>query len=332
MKKIKFLPIFNSHIIAKIWVFLSILIMSIVVSAAESVVIPVPNYRPPETVQRVAVPVVPSEHKYNVLIVTGENSYEHDWTGINNRLRTQMLDTGVFDVRVVEDFSTATLAMLKQYDALFINYLGLWNYTDKQEKRWGKIAEKALFDYVKQGGGVVLYHASFSMGSAGSWSEFERMAGGTMRPYHGSRRSPVDAFRVHIVDNQHPVTRGMREYVWTMMDDMYTNMYWHPEAKIHVLAAAYDNAENYDQKLAGPKYPPHLYTKEKLAAMENMNTENPQVWTVEYGKGRVFCISLGHGPDTLTYDGVKSLILRGTEWAASGNVTIPIGDKAKAFQ
>ena len=62
------------------------------------------NYRPPETVQRVAIPVNPTEQRLKVLIISGQNSYEHDWTGVDNMLRTQLQDTGRFDVRVTEDF------------------------------------------------------------------------------------------------------------------------------------------------------------------------------------------------------------------------------------
>ena len=62
-----------------------------------------------------------------------------------------------------------------------------------------------------------------------------------------------------------------------------------------------------------------------------MDADHPQVWTVEFGRGRVFCISLGHGPDTLQYDGVRGLIARGAEWAASGAVTIPVESGVKDF-
>ena len=48
-----------------------------------------------------------------MLIISGQNSYEHDWTGVNNTHRTLMQDTGRFDVRVTEDFDHGTLAMLK---------------------------------------------------------------------------------------------------------------------------------------------------------------------------------------------------------------------------
>lgn len=296
----------------------------------KNLVIPVPDYRPPETVQRVAVPVVPGNH-IKLLIVTGENSYEHDWTGVNNLLRTQLQDTGRFDVRIIEDFRTATSATLEPYDVVLLNYLGRWNYTDKTENRWGPVAEQALFDFVSNGGGIVIYHPSFNMGSP-SWPEFERLAGGTMRPFHGSRRSPPGGFRVRIVNDEHPATRGMREYFETFNDDMYTNMYWDPDAKVTVLATAFDDSAQYRPELAGPKYPAHLYTPERLANMQGMDEEHPQVWTVDYGDGRVFCISLGHGPDTLQFDGVRGLIARGAEWAATGDVTIPLEDKVKAFE
>jgi type 1 glutamine amidotransferase len=307
----------------------SLLVAAIVIAAERSLVIPLPDYRPPETVQRVPVPVPPSSRK-RVLILSGENSYEHDWTGVNNTLRRQLLETGRFDVRVIEDFSSATADTLQGYDVVLINYLGRWNYTDKEEKRWGPVAEKALFDHVRNGAGVVIYHASFNMGSP-SWPEFERLAGGTMRPFHGSRRAPPNGFMVHVVDRIHPVTRGMREYFWTLNDDMYTNMKWDEKARIRVLATAFDSADSYAPERAGPKYPAHLYTPDKLAQMKGMNAEHPQVWTVEYGAGRVFCISLGHGPDTLQYDGVRGLITRGAEWAATGEVTIPVEENSRAF-
>ena len=87
------------------------------------------TYRPPETVQRVAVPVDPKEARLRVLIISGQNSYEHDWTGVNNLLRKQMHDTGRFDVRVTEDFDEGTLAMLKDYDVVLLNYSSRWNYS-----------------------------------------------------------------------------------------------------------------------------------------------------------------------------------------------------------
>jgi hypothetical protein len=45
----------------------------------------------------------------------------------------------------------------------------------------------------------------------------------------------------------------------------------------------------------------------------------------------VLGFTLGHGPEALQFDGVSSLLTRGTEWAASGSVSLPLKEKAKAY-
>lgn len=285
-------------------------------------------YRPPETVQRVVTPADPKAKLLKVLIISGQNSYEHDWTGVNNRLRTLLKDTGRFDVRVTEDFDQGNLAMLQQYDVVFLNYSSRWNYADPEQHLWSDGAFKALYDYVAQGGGLVAYHSSFTWGR--DIPAYKRLIGAVMQP-GVSRRSPPDAFMVRITDRDHPITRGMREYIWTFMEDMYTNMVFDPAAKVQVLATAEDDPKTYAPAVAGPKYPPKDYAPDRLATMGGMGKPHPQVWVQDYGKGRVFSITLGHGPDTIGYDGVKTLLARGTEWAATGAVTIPAYDKAAAF-
>lgn len=285
-------------------------------------------YRPPETVQRVAVPIDPKEHRLKVLIISGQNSYEHDWTGINNLLRTQLQDTKRFDVRVTEDFDYGTLEQLKHYDVVLLNYSSRWNYADPEQHLWSPQAFEALYQYVREGGGLVAYHSSFTWGR--DIPEYKRLVGATMQPGE-SRRSPPDAFMFELTDREHPITRGLRRFHWTFTEDMYTNMVFAPDAKIHVLATAYDDAAGYTPERAGPKYPPDAYTPERLAKMKGMNAAHPQIWVQDYGKGRVFSITLGHGPEALAADGVKTLIARGTEWAATGNVTIPPYDKAADF-
>jgi type 1 glutamine amidotransferase len=285
----------------------------------------------PQTFQPVPVPVAPDAGRLQVLILSGRNSFEHDWRGTNNIIRRMLEDTGRFEVHVTEEFRGASARTLAPYDAVIINYLGRWNYGDAVEQRWGAAEEQALFDFVRAGHGVVVYHAALIMG-APSWPEFERMSGGTMRMTPPqSRRNPADAFLVHIVDRDHPITRGMREYVWTLMDDMYTNMHWDPATPVRVLAAARDSAAAYDARVAGPKYPASAYGPENLKSLPGIDREHPQVWTAEYGRGRVLGFALGHGPDTLQYDGVQSLLIRGTEWAASGQVTLGLKEKARAY-
>lgn len=128
------------------------------VPAAAQVIVTI-DYRPPETVQRVAIPVNPAENRLKVLIISGRNSYEHDWTGVNNTLRTMMQDTRRFDVRVTEDFDNGTLETLKGYDVVLLNYSSRWNYADPVQHVWSDAAFKALFQYVREGGGLVAYHS-----------------------------------------------------------------------------------------------------------------------------------------------------------------------------
>jgi type 1 glutamine amidotransferase len=284
------------------------------------------NYRPPETVQRVNIPVNPAEQRLRVLIISGQNSYEHDWTGMNNMLRGLMQDSGRFDVRVTEDFDHGSLAMLKAYDVVLLNYSSRWNYADAQQHLWSDEAFKALYQYVREGGGLVAYHSSFTWGR--DIPEYKRLIGAAMQP-GSSRRAPPGSFPIHIIDKAHPITAGMRDYIWTFNDDMYTNMSIDPEAKIHVLATARDGAADYAPKLMSNKYDPAAYTPEKLKAMKGIEGDHPQLWTADYGKGRVFSMTVGHDEVSLHFAGLQDMVLRGAEWAATGKVTLELHDESK---
>ncbi len=60
----------------------SVIALMLAVSTGLAQVIVDPDYRPPETVQRVVIPVDPTEKRPKVLIISCWNSYEHDWTGL----------------------------------------------------------------------------------------------------------------------------------------------------------------------------------------------------------------------------------------------------------
>jgi HEAT repeat protein len=56
-------------------------------------------------------------------------------------------------------------------------------------------------------------------------------------------------------------------------------------------------------------------------AKKGTGEHEPILFTVKYGKGRVFHTVLGHGPEQLRSVGFIVTFLRGTEWAATGRVT-----------
>jgi hypothetical protein len=48
------------------------------------------------------------------------------------------------------------------------------------------------------------------------------------------------------------------------------------------------------------------------------------LWTTQYGRGRVFVTALGHDVGSLGSPGFQTTFARGAEWAATGDVTLPV--------
>jgi hypothetical protein len=267
-----------------------------------------------------AAPVAPP--KVHVLLVTGHQNTEHDWRGMESIIRTMLEGTGRFDVKVTEEFRGATDETLAPYDVVVINFHGKDRLIDPGEIRWGERAERALFDFVKSGKGVVVYHSSFAMGDP-SWPEFEHMAGAMLRFDAGSRRNPALDFPVDIVDRDDPITQGLRPQYLDVIDDMYVSMRWAPGEDIHVLATAFDDPKAYDAKAWPPKNYP-LKLPARVEDLPGFGKVHPVVWTKHYGKGRVYGFTLGHGPESMARPFIIGLFTRGTEWAATGQVTVPL--------
>jgi type 1 glutamine amidotransferase len=244
------------------------------------------------------------------LIVTGHTDIHHDWRTMTPLLANLLRETGRFDVRVTEEFRGAGPETLEPYDLVVLNYFGRFEpWGRAPEKRWGPRAEQALYDFVTAGKGVVVYHASLQMGEG--WDDdFERMAGGVMRQ-HCSRRAPIPDFRLH-VSSGHPITEGMPEFVPHYADDLYVNLQWAPGADVEVLVRGWDNPLRYTQ------------VPEEWHALPGMGEEHALVWTNTFGEGRVFASGIGHGPEAVSYPSFRGLFLRGAEWAATGQVSIPL--------
>jgi type 1 glutamine amidotransferase len=110
-------------------------------------------------------------------------------------------------------------------------------------------------------------------------------------------------FAVHVLNSDHPITRGM------------------PKAWLHP----------HEQLTHGQHGPAKNMTILTYAFAPDQNENEPMDWVIPFGKGRVYTTMLGHlwknGPDTaLGCVGFQTLLIRGTEWAATGNVTYPIPD------
>jgi type 1 glutamine amidotransferase/HEAT repeat protein len=218
-----------------------------------------------------------------VLILTGANN--HDWKSTTPVMKDILERTGRFRVTVTENPAECDLSTFRQYDALVDNYNG--------PLRWGEKTEAALLAYVKGGGGFVVIHAADNAFS--DWPEFLPLIGGAWRG--GSGHGKYYRYVVHLVDTAHPITRGMTDFL-NAPDELYHRLEMAKD--LHLLATAYSATE-----------------------MGGTGRDEPMVWTVDYGEGRMCQIAMGHGAESMRGIGFTVLLTRGTEWAATGKVTLP---------
>lgn len=253
--------------------------------------------------------------RIQTLIITGMADVHHNWRAQTPALKAVLEGTGRFDVRITEEFRGAGSETLDGYDLVVLNYYGREDpWSRDPEVRWGERAEAALYEFVRSGHGLIPYHETLSGGEG--WSpEFQRICGGVMRS-EISRRAPNNDFLIDVADGgSHPITAGMPSQFPHYDDDLYVNLKWQPEGSYHVLATGWDNPLRYTQ------------VPSQFNALPGMGEDHPLAWTVEYGEGRVFATCIGHAPKAIGHPAFRALFTRGAEWAATGEVTIPIPER-----
>jgi type 1 glutamine amidotransferase len=267
---------------------------------------------------------VAEPRKVSVLIVDGMNN--HDWERATRILKSILVASGRFTVDVATSPPANAPASrwaewrpaFARYDVVLMNFNG--GHT-AQGVHWPRELEKALEDYVSQGGGLVSYHAANN--TFPNWPAYNQMIGLGWRdknfgpsliidatekvveipkgqglePGHG----PEHDFVMTVLDQQHPITRGMPK-AWLHPHEQLTHGQHGPARDLTVLTYAYSRD-----------------TKER----EVLD------WVTHYGKGRIYTTMLGHiwreGPDTaLRCVGFQTLLIRGVEWAATGKAGYPI--------
>ncbi|MEA2062861.1 MAG: ThuA domain-containing protein [Gemmatimonadota bacterium] len=234
------------------------------------------------------------------LILSGHNN--HDWRKSTPMLKEILLKTGRFDVRVNEEPVGISAATLAPFDLLVLDYMG---------PDWGPEARSAVEDFVASGKGMVVVHGAIYAFSGNdvltdghkrtgitepAWEEYATMAGGMWigdSSAHGDRHS----FEVKFTDREHPVAKGM-EKSFIATDELYHDMRMQPEAEI--LATTFSDPET-----------------------RGSGEDEPILWSVRYGAGRVFYTALGHDPIAMSEPGFSTTFARGCEWAATGEVTLP---------
>lgn len=245
--------------------------------------------------------IAPAPPKIQALIITGQD--KHPWKEVSPYLKEILEQTGRFEVRVAEEFRGATIDSLSPYDVAILVY------SDEKltTPSWSETTKNAVLQFAREGKGIVVYHHSAA--SFQNWDEYQKLVGCVWKTTD-SHHSPVHDYQVDIRDLEHPITRGMAPFM-AKTDELYAGLHCEPPGYIHVLGTGWDDHALYANK-PGAAIPP------------GPSQDEPLLWTVRYGKGRVFSTMLGNDMRATRTAGFITTFTRGAEWAATGEVTIPL--------
>ncbi len=238
-----------------------------------------------------------------VLIITGDHG--HKWQETTPFLKELLTKAG-HKVDVTESPSKdLTPDNLARYDVLLLNYRNTpKGAKDNPASVWSEDNKKAFRDAVQGGKGLVVYHHASSAftGNSPFEQEFEKIIAGGWRKQgnHGKMHEFAVTIR-----KDHPITHGIKEFKHGR-DELYQNSVMLPGSE--VLATAYSD------RTKDPK---------------NTDKHEAMVWVAHYGKGRVYHNVLGHDVEAMQSAGFKVLMIRGVEWAATGETAYPLPAELK---
>lgn len=220
--------------------------------------------------------------RISVLLITGDDvAPAHDWASVAQETRVILQESGRFNVVISEDAGILdSERSLARYDVILFAMYNAKTPTISDQ------AKENLLAFVKGGKGFVVTH----LGSASfkEWAEFGNLCG--RRWVMGkSGHGPRSPFPVEVGDDSHPISEGMKGF--TADDELYARL--QGEAPIQVLLTADSDWSRQTEPVAFVRH---------------------------YGEGRVFHHTFGHDVKALQAPQVRGLIVRGTEWAATGAV------------
>ena len=279
-----------------------------------------------------------------VMHLTGQSSKHHSWEATADAINQHLASAGLFGVDIVTSPARGEgmdefAPRFKDYDVVVLNYDG---------EEWSIQTKTDFVEYVREGGGLVTVHATCN--SFAYWPEYNEIIGvggwGGAKHYNpplypdqperessrnekwgprvywedrGMVRDDIPGVAKHprkhdfIITRRtpdHPITSGLPGQWQQPHDEIYSGLRG-PAKNLTILATAY---ANQDLKNASPH-------------------NEPMIFTVGYGKGRVLQITLGHvgardNASVLSVSnvGFGTVLQRGVEWAATGSVTQTVPD------
>ena len=251
-------------------------------------------------------------------LVTGYDPHGHKWAETTPILESVLQHNGKFDVEI------ATLSSAQEAQA-FAPDFGKYNVVvmNAHGRDWSAATQEQFERYVNGGGGLVVVHNA--VGQFATWSAYRAMIGigpggqqdgvgfkfdetthsvvqippgeGVKQNGHGSQHEWVVKSR----EPEHPIMAGLPQTWMHTADELYHGFRGKPESikNLKVLATAF-------------------------SAKETGGTGNhePVMVVNRFGKGRIFHLMPGHSAGAMSCVGFQTVFLRGTEWAATGKVTL----------
>ena len=251
------------------------------------------------------------------LIVTGQNT-AHNWQASNVILKNILNESGLFTADVVVspkrgDSMSNFAPDFSAYQVVVVDFDG---------DSWSDATNAAFLNYVKNGGGVVIYHAANN--SFPNWKEYNEIIGlggwgnrtekdgpyayfkdgkevRDNSPGPGGSHGRQHKFVIELRNKKHPITKGLPASWTSAQDELYDRLRG-PAQNMTILATAFSDKET-----------------------GGSDRHEPVLMVLNWGKGRIFHTVLGHvggGNEHPAIDvGFITTFLRGTEWAATGKVT-----------
>jgi type 1 glutamine amidotransferase len=185
---------------------------------------------------------------------------------------------------------------------------------------WPQETQQALVDFVSGGGGLVIIHAADN--AWGDWKEFNEMiglggwggrsektgpyvfideSGKAVRdtsPGKGGSHGPQHEYQIVIRDPDHPITQGLPRAWMHAKDELYQQLRG-PANHMTILATAFADKD-----------------------FRGTGRHEPMIMTIDYDQGRVYHTPMGHADYSMQCVGFITTLVRGTEWAATGKVTV----------
>lgn len=251
------------------------------------------------------------ETPLKALLVDGQNN--HGWQATSPLIKQALESCGRFSVEVATvlkgkeaDFKPD----FSQYAVIVSNYNGAM---------WPAETCKAFEEYMKNGGGLVIIHAADN--SFGGWAEYNKMIGLGGWGGRNEKSGPMIRWRDgKVVQDTSPGPGGTHGKRWEFCIETrapdHPIMAGLPAKWLHTVDELY-------AKLRGPA---ENMTLLATALSQKTNEHEPALFTIDYGKGRVFHTILGHDVTSTKCVGFVCTLQRGTEWAATGKVTLPKPD------